>query len=45
MSNKRPTMTHVMFMQVTGSFHRRSTAIKNHRQTGADFPWYVVRGQ
>ena len=40
MSNKRSTMTHEMFVQVSGSFHRRSTAIKHHRQAGADYPYY-----
>jgi len=40
MSPQPPTVIKELFVQVSGSFHRRSTAIKNHRQTGADFPWY-----
>ena len=45
MSPQPPTVIRELFVQVTGCFRPRSTTTTNHRQTGADFPWYVVPGQ
>ena len=44
MSPQPPTVIRELFVQVTGCFRPRSTTT-NHRQAGADFPWYVVPSQ